>query len=87
MYNMFSSQYNTNLAPIPWTSIFKSDMSDHFFIFCSAKTTLSANFNKTTIYKRKFRDGTMDWNYILNNDTNKSYEKYTMLPFQKRELN
>ena len=81
----WSHDQMTNPKTNPKASIFKSNMSDHFSIFCTVKKTLSVNSDKTKTYKQKFSDGTMNWNNILSNDINKSNEKYTMLPFQKWE--
>ena len=62
--------------------IFKNDMSDHFPVFCNVKTNVSTNSDKTIIYKRTFNEESVDdfkyllnhvdWNYIVNSDTNES---------------
>ena len=70
------------------TGIFKNDMSDHFPVFCNIKTNVSTNSDKTIIYKRTFNEESVDdfkyllnhvdWNYIVNSDTNESYNKFFM---------
>ena len=60
--------------------IFKNDMSDHLPVFCNLKTNVSTNSDKTIIYKRTFKYllNHVDWNYIVNSDANKSYNKFLM---------
>ena len=70
------------------TGIFKNDMSDHFPVFCNIKTNVSTNSDKTIIYKRTFNEESVDdfkyllnhvdWNYIVNSDTNESYKNLKM---------
>ena len=67
---------------------FKNDMSDQFSVFCNVKTNVSTNSDKTIIYKRTFNEepvddfiyllNHVDWNYIVNSDTNDSYNKFLM---------
>ena len=68
--------------------IFKNNISDHFPVFCNVKTNVSINSDKTIIYKRTFNEESVDdfkyllnhvdWNYIVNSDTNESYNKFLM---------
>ena len=68
--------------------IFKNDMSVHFPVICNVKTNVSTNSDKTIIYKRTFNEefvddfkyllNHVDWNYIINSDTNESYNKFLM---------
>ena len=63
-------------------------MSDQFSVFCNVKTNVSTNSDKTIIYKRTFNEepvddfiyllNHVDWNYIVNSDTNDSYNKFLM---------
>ena len=68
------------------SGIFKSDMSDHFSVFCNIKTIVSTDSDKTIIHKRKINDDTIDdfkyllqhvnWDDIISNSTKESYDNF-----------
>ena len=68
------------------SGISKSEISDHFSVFCKLKTNLSVTPHKTIIYQRKINDIAIadfryllqhvDWDNIMSNDTNESYHKF-----------
>ena len=68
------------------SGIFKSEMSDHFSIFCKVKTNVNISPNKNIIYQRKINDESIDdfkyllqhvnWSDVMNTDTNDSYNKF-----------
>ena len=68
------------------SGIFKSEISDHFSIFCKIKTNISTTSDKTIIYKRKINDEAIDdfkyllqhagLNNVMYTSTNESYNNF-----------